>query len=78
MVVWKKKKSMENSRDTNGSVPGSGASSDKDTGWQDAFKKRFWKPTGEKGNGKGGKGANTRAKMEVVSIMSQGSKIKSR
>ena len=54
---------MENSRDPNGGVPGGADTSDKDTGWQDAFKKRYWKPTGGKGNVRGGKGANTRAQM---------------
>ena len=68
---------MENSRDPNEGVPGGGVTSDKDTGWQEAFNKRYQKPTGVKGNGKGGKGANTRAQMEDVRIMSQGLKIKS-
>ena len=68
---------MENPRDPTEGVPGGGDTSDKDTGWQEAFKNRYRTPTGGKGNGKGGKGAYPRAKMEDVSIMSQGSKIKS-
>ena len=68
---------MENSGDPNGGVPGGGVTSDNDTGWQEAFKKRQWTSTGETSKGKGGKGANTKAQMEDVRIISQGPKIKS-
>ena len=73
----KNKISMENSGGPNFGIPEGGGPSEKDTGWQESFKRHERPQSGTKGSGKGGKGADLRARVAVVSILSQGDKITS-
>ena len=75
--VEKKKKSMENQGGPIFGIPEAVGASEKDTGWQDAFKRHERPQSGTKGSGKGGKGADLRARVADVSILSQGDKIAS-
>ena len=68
---------MENLGDPNFRSPEGGGTSEKDTGWQDALKRHERPQSGTKGSGKGGKGADPRARVADVSILSQGDKIAS-
>ena len=68
---------MEKPRDPEKKGAEGGGTSENDKGWQDAFKRHQRLPIGTKGSGKGGKGADPRAREADVSILSQGPKITS-
>jgi hypothetical protein len=68
---------MENSGGPNLGTPVGGGPSEKDTGWQESFKRHERPQSGTKGSGKGGKGADSRTRVADVSILAQGDKITS-